>query len=333
MNRRDTVLGLLALGAAPRIAGAQRTGKTHRVGFVFSTSAVASMAGPNPAHPMIRVFVHEMRNRGYVEGQNLDLQRRSLEGKVELGPEIMAELVRLKMDVIVAAANPAIAAATRATATIPIVMVAAVDPLGAKFIGSFARPGGNVTGGTSDTGPEVVGKQLQLLKEALPHVRRVAYVGTNTDWASERGQSAQAAARALGLTLILAEHGLGDYTNAFTAIERERADALITSTSPHHFSHRSLLAETSLRNKVPSMATWNRDLADAGCLISYASEPRDNFRRAAIYVDRILKGAKPGDLPVEQPIKFELVVNLKTAKALGITIPKSVLLRANEVIQ
>ena len=195
-----------------------------------------------------------MRDRGYVEGQNLDLQRRSLEGKAELGPEVMGDLVRRKVDVIVAGANPSIAAAKRATATIPIVMVGSVDPLGAGFIASFARPGGNITGTTSDAGMEVMGKQLQLLHEALPHVRRVAYVGTKPDWASERGRSAQAAARALGLTLVLAENTPGDYTRAFTAIAREHAEAFITSPTGDHFTHRSRLAEAALKNRVPSMS-------------------------------------------------------------------------------
>ena len=333
MNRRETVLGLLALGAAPRFACAQQTGKTYRVGFVFSTSAVTTMLGANPSHPMARAFVHDMRSHGYLEGQNFDLQRRSLEGKNELGPEIIAELVRRKVDVIVAGGNPAIAAAKQATASIPIVMVNAVDPVGAGFIASLARPGGNVTGITSDTGPDVVGKQLQLLKEALPNIRRVAYVGTKGDWASERGQSAQAAARALGLTLVLAEHGPGDYTNTFTVIERERADALITSNTTFHMTNRSGLAEAALKRKVPSMCTWSRALVDAGGLMSYAADPGDNFRRAAIYVDKILKGVKPGDLPVDQPVKFELVVNLKTAEALGLTIANSFLQRADELIR
>ena len=333
MNRRDAIFGLLALGAAPRIAGAQQPGKIYRVGMVLSTSAVATITGPNPAHPVARAFIHEMRALGYVEGQNLDLQRRSLEGNAELGPEVIGDLVRRKVDVIVAGANPAIAAAKRATATIPIVMVGSVEPLGAGFIASFARPGGNVTGFTSDTGPEVMGKQLQLLHEALPHVRRVAYVGTKPDWASERGRSAQAAARALGLTLVLAEHTPGDYTRAFTAIAREHADALITSPSGDHFTHRSRLAEAALKNRVPSMMTWSRDSVVAGGLMSYAADLGENWQRAAIYADKILKGAKPGDLPVEQPTKFELVINLKTAKALGLTIPQTVLLRADEVIQ
>lgn len=333
MNRREAVFGLLALVAAPKIASAQQTRKTHHVGLVISTSAVATMAGTEPAHPFVRAFVHEMRDRGYLEGQNLDLQRHSLEGKIQLGPEVMAELLRRKVDVIVAAGNPAIAAAKQATASIPIIMINAVAPVGAGFVASLARPGGNITGVTFDTGPDLVAKQLQLLQQALPRVRRVAYLGTKEDWASERGQSAQAAARALGLTLILAEHGLGDYTDAFTAIQREHADALITSTTPFHFTHRSRLADAALKKKVPSMGTWSRDLVDAGGLMSYAADGRDNFRRAAVYVDKILKGVKPGDLPVEQPVKFELVVNLKTARALGITISKSILLFADEVIQ
>jgi putative ABC transport system substrate-binding protein len=321
---------LLALGTAPRIAGAQQK---YRVGLVISSSPVATMAGPNPPHPFVRAFVHELRDRGYVEGKNLDLQRSSLEGKTDAGAQIYAELVRSKTDVLVAGGNPAIAAARRATARIPIVMINSLDPLRAKFVTSLARPGANVTGLTSDPGPDLVGKQLQLLRDALPQLRRVAYVGTKAEWESERGQGAQASAHSLGLVLFLAEYAMGDYSNAFAVISRERADALITSHHPNHLAHRRLLAELALKNKVPSMMTWSKENVEAGGLMSYSADSRDNFRRAAGYVDRILKGAKPGELPIEQPSKFELVINLKAASALGVTIPPSLLLRADEVIR
>jgi len=333
LNRRNAIFGFLALCAASGITRAQQPAKTYRVGLVLSTSPVSTIAGPNPAHPLAKAFVQEMRDRGYVEGKNLELHRRSLEGNAEQGPQIMAELIRLKVDVIVAGANPSIAAARRATAAIPIVMVGALDPLGAGFIASLAQPGGNVTGTTSDTGMEVTGKQLQLLHEALPHIRRVAYIATRSDWVSERGQSAQAAARALGLTLILAENTPGDYTKAFAAIVREHADALITSPTGDHFTHRSRLAEVALKNKIPSMMTWSRESVATGGLMSYSVDLRDTWRLAANYADKILRGAKPGDLPVEQPTKFELVINLKTARSLGITVPQSILMRADEVIQ
>jgi putative ABC transport system substrate-binding protein len=179
----------------------------------------------------------------------------------------------------------------------------------------------------------VAGKQLQLLRDALPHMRRVAYVGTKAEWESERGQGTQATARSLGLTLLLAEYAMGDYANTFAVIVRERADALITSPHPNHLAHRKLLADLALKHKVPSMMTWSRENVEAGGLMSYSADSRDNFRRAAGYVDRILKGARPGELPVEQPSKFELAINLKTAGALGVTIPDSILLRADEVIR
>ena len=330
MDRRNALLALVALGAAPRMAGAQQR---QRVGLVISSSPVETMAGPNPPHPFVRAFVHELRDRGYVEGKNLELSRGSLEGRTDAGAQVYADLVRSKVDVLVAGGNPAIAAARRATTTIPIVMINSVDPLGAKFVASLARPGGNVTGITSDPGPDVAGKQLQLLRDALPHVRRVAYIGTKAEWESERGQGMQATARSLGLTLLLAEYAMGDYANAFAVIARERADALITSQHPNHLAHRKLLADLALQNKVPSMMSWSRENVQAGGLMSYSADSRDNFRRAAGYVERILKGARPGELPVEQPSKFELAINLRTAAALGVTIPDSILLRADEVIR
>jgi ABC-type uncharacterized transport system substrate-binding protein len=330
MERRHALLALLAIGTAPRIASAQRK---YRVGLVISSSPVHTMMGSDPAHPFVRAFVHELRQRGYVDGKNLDLQRASLEGKADAGARIFADLVRNDADVLVAGGNPAIAAARRATRTVPIVMINSVDPTGAKFVSALARPGGNITGLTSDPGPDVAGKQLQLLREALPHVRRVAYIGTRAEWQSERGQGMQATARSLGLTLLLAEYGGGDYSNAFDVIVRERTEALITSPHPDHLAHRRRLAELALKYKVPSMMTWSRENVEAGGLMSYSADSRDNFRRAAGYVDRILRGAKPGELPVEQPSKFELVINLSTAAALGIAIPEALLVRADEIIR
>ena len=331
MKRRAFLTGLAVL-AAPRITSTQQMGKTYRVGLILTTSPVAAMAGPNPAHSLTRTFVHEMRDRGYVEGQNFVLERRSLEGKAERGPEVVADLVRLKVDVIVVPVNSIVRDAKRVTTVIPIVMAGSSAPVETGLVASLARPGGNITGLTTDTGPELEAKRLAFLKEGLPRVSRVAYVGTKADWASEGGLGTRAAARALTVNLFLAEHGPNDYTGAFSVVSREHADALITSNSPHHFAYRRLIAEFSLKNRLPSMSRY-REFVEAGGLMSYAADARENYRRAAIYVDKILKGAKPGDLPIEQPTKFELVINLKTAKALGLTIPPSVLVRADETIE
>lgn len=300
--------------------------------LVFGTSPVAVMAGSEPAHPFARAFLHEMRGRGYVEGKNFIFERRSVEGYAERGPVIMAELVRLKTDVIVAPINALIQDAKRATNTIPIVMVYANSPVETGLVASLARPGANVTGLTLDTGPEMAAKRLEVLKSALPRVSRVAYLGTSADWTSESGQSTRAAALVLGLTLFLAEHGHNDYSGAFRAIASAHTDAVITSVTPHHLTHRRLIAEFALKNKLPTISHYS-ELVEAGGLLSYGANIEDNYRRAAIYVDKILKGAKPADLPVEQPTKFDLVVNLKTAKALGLKIPESILFRADRVIE
>jgi putative ABC transport system substrate-binding protein len=320
------VFALLAM-ALP--GEAQQPGKVYRVGVMLSSSPVAEMMGPNPPLAPFRAFLHEMRDRGYVEGQNLVLERRSLEGRFERASEVVAELVRLKVDVIVTVSARD---AKRVTTTVPIVMVAGSTPVELGLVASLARPGGNVTGLTIDTGPEIDGKRLEILKEALPRLSRVAFIGTSGDWESERGQGARAAARALKLTLFLAEHAPNDYAGAFGVIARGRADAIFTSQSPLHFAYRRLIAEFAAKNRLPGMF-YSREFVEAGGFMSYGVDLRDLFRRAAIYVDRILKGAKPGDLPIEQPTKFELVINLKTARALGLTIPQTFLFRADEVIQ
>ena len=332
MNRRDALLTLLALGATPNAARAQRAGRTVRVALVFGTSPVAVMAGSEPAHPFARAFLHELRDRGYVEGKNFIFERRSVEGYAERGPVIMAELVRLKTDVIVAPINALIQDAKRATNTIPIVMVYCKSPVEEGIVASLARPGGNVTGLTLDTGPEMEGKRLEMLKMALPHVSRVAFLGTSADWASNFGQRMRAAAPVLGLTLFLAEHGHNDYSGAFRAIASTRTDAVIASVTPHHLTHRRLIAEFALKNKLPTISHYSENM-EAGGLLSYGANIQDNYRRAAIYVDKILKGARPADLPVEQPASFEFVINIKTAKALGVKIAQAALLRADRVIE
>jgi len=332
MKRLGLLLLFLVVALDVLRGEAQTPGKVHRVSFILTDSPIAKMMGPEPAHAPFRAFLHEMRGRGYVEGQNLILARRSLEGRYERASEVVAELIRLKVDVIVSLLTPVIRDVRRVTTTVPIVMAASSAPVEAGLVASLARPGGNVTGLTSDTGPELEGKRLEILKEGVRGVSRVAFIGTSADWENERGQGARAAARALGLTLFLAEHGLNDYTGAFGVIARERPDALVTSFTPHHYVHRRLIIEFAAKNRLPAMYSF-REFVEAGGLISYGADLRDNFRRAAIYVDRILKGAKPGDLPIEQPTKFELVVNMKTAKALGLTIPQTFLMRADEVIK
>jgi len=334
---RLRTLGLvvtLALGIllAPLAAAAQQAGKVYRVALVFTASPVSEMAGPDPRHPLARAFLHALRALGYVEGQNLIFERRSAEGKLERFPDIVAELVRLKADVIVTSGDEITQRAREVTTTVPIVMWGGRNAVELGLVQSLARPGGNVTGLTVTPGPEIEAKRLQLLKEAVPKISRVAFLGTKREWESPTRESVQAAARTLGMTLRLAEHTPDGYAHAFAMISRERVDALFVAHNPANFGYRHAILDFAAKSRLPVTYPW-RELVEAGGLMSYGDSATDRARHAAIYVDKILKGAKPADLPVEQPTKFELVINLKTAKALGLTIPPSVLIRADEVIQ
>jgi len=326
----------LALGLllAPLAADAQQAGKVYRVALIWLLLPVSEMAGPEPVQGATRAFVHALRDLGYVEGRNLILERRSLEGRLERASEIVAELVRLKVDVIVSSTNPVTRAAKEATTSIPIVMAASVTPVEAGLVASLARPGGNVTGLSLDTGPEIDGKRLELLKEAAPQISRVAFVGAKLAWEDPGAKHVQAAARALGLTLFHAESKPNDLAPAFAVVTRERADAVFAATGPTILgtSNRRVFIEFAAKSRLPASYPFREAVEDGG-LMSYGVSLVDLVRRAAGYVDKILKGAKPADLPVEQPTKFELVINLKTAKALGLTIPQSMFIRADEVIQ
>jgi putative tryptophan/tyrosine transport system substrate-binding protein len=285
----------------------------------------------DPTNPFNSGFRREMRDRGYVEGQNVFLELRSVEGQVERASEVVAELVRVKVDVILIAGPEMTRQAQRVTTTVPIVAFVRA-PVEEGLVVSLARPGGNITGLTNDTGPELQGKLLGLLRDCVPKVRRVAYLGRRVEWEGPGGVSARATARAWGLGLFLAEPSPNDYTRAFESIVRERPDAMMISRDVTHYRHRRLIAEFAARNRLPSMGSY-REFAEAGGLLSYGHDIKDIYRRVAIYVDKILKGAKPADLPIEQPTKFELVINARTAKALGLTIPPSLLARADQVIE
>jgi ABC-type uncharacterized transport system substrate-binding protein len=335
MDRRAfiTIVGGNIL-AAPLVSEGQQTGKVYRVGLIVTTSPVSEMTGPEPIHPSVRAFVQGLRALGWVEGQNLILERRSAEGRFERFGDIVAELLRLKTDVIVAPGDLIPRAAKAITTTVPIVMVTAEDPVGAGLVQSLARPGGNVTGLMLVVGPEIEGKRLEIFREALPGVSRVAYLGSKQekDWEGPWGQSVRTAAQALGLTLVLAEFPARQYADAFAQVTRARAEAVFVSPSLLAFADRALVVELATRARVPSMFAY-RQQVDLGGLMSYGVNVVDNFRRAASFVDKILKGIKPADLPVERPTKFELVINMKTAKALGLTIPQTLLLRTDHVIE
>jgi putative ABC transport system substrate-binding protein len=310
---------------APLGADAQRPVKVPRIGYLL----LAPLVDPPTAER--RAFLDGLREHGYVEGKTIIIEYRSAKWNRELLPDLAEELVALKVDVIVAVPG-AVDAARDATKTIPIVIPSILDPVESGIVASLARPGGNITGpGTSM--PELAGKRLQLLKETLPSLSRVAVLWNPAMLsAPPRWRETQAAAPTLGITLQSLEvRDPKDFTGAFAEMTRKRPDALVTMLSPLTTAYRPIIVEFAMKHRLPTMFELKADV-EAGGLMSYASSLTERFRRAATYVDRILKGAKPGNLPVELPTTFELTVNLKTARALGVTIPPSVLIRADTVI-
>jgi putative ABC transport system substrate-binding protein len=324
--RRATGVVLLLLSAFLGTAAAQPAGKVPRVGYlaVFSHSDPTSQRG-------LEAFRQGLRELGYVEGQNIAIESRWAGGKDERLPALAAELVRSKVDVIVAASGAATHAVQQTTRTIPIVMSLVNDPVGSGLVASLAHPGGNVTGLTI-MAPDLVGKRLELLKEVIPTVPRVAFLRNPGNPASAALlREAEAAARAAGVKLqTLEARSPQEIEGAFAAMIRERTGALLTHPDAFFFTQRRQIAERAVKGRLPSI--WGRDYAEAGGLMGYGPNTLDLERRAATFVDRILKGAKPGDLPVEQPTKFDLVINLRTAKAIGLMIPRSLLQRADQVI-
>jgi|SRR5262245_4083000 len=323
------LLVTLALGIlmAPLAIHAQPPAKISRVGWL-DDGMRADKASLHEA------FLQGLRDLGYVEGQNLVIERRGAERQLERLPELAAELVRLKVDVIVTTGGvPATSAAKRATSSIPIVMADAGDPVGTGLVANLARPGGNVTG-LSVMDPDLTGKRLQLLQEIAPTISHVAvlyhpgFPGTIVGM-----REAQATAPALGLTILPMEVRAPDELDDTCAtMMRLGADALLTFGDPFTSAHQSRILEFAAKNRLPAMH-FLRDLVQGGGLMAYGHRSADLYRRAATYVDKILKGAKPADLPVEQPMKFELVINVKTAKELGLTIPPTLLFQADEVLR
>jgi putative ABC transport system substrate-binding protein len=303
--------------------------RVYRVGYL----SLGSIGSGDRSYAMI-AFEEGLRSLGYRVGENVAIEYRFANGEMERLPALAAELVRLGVDVIVTGGNPITVAAMNATTTIPIVMTGGVDPVSAGLVASLARPGGNVTGFAVDAGGEILAKRFELLKETLPNLSRVGIL-FNPDVAAIRSRltSMTEIAPTLGLTTIPVEaRGLDALEQAFAIMVRERAQAFVMQGDAVLFNHRSQIAEMALRNRLPA-ASYQRELAEAGFLLTYGSNIRDLYRRSAVFVDKIFKGAKPADLPLEQPTKYELVINLKTAKALGITVPPILLTRADEVIE
>jgi putative ABC transport system substrate-binding protein len=330
MNTRRFVLrgfGAAALFAAFPLR-AQQAQKIYRVAYIASISPASELA----AMPGPRDLVQGLRALGYVEGRNLAMEWRSAEGKLERLPEIVRELVAAKVDVIVTV-GAASRAAKDVTQTVPIVMATSASPVESGLVQSLARPGGNVTGLTVDPGPEITGKRLQLLKEIYPDMARVAYLASKAD-AGRAGElrDAEAAAKELGASLFVVEHTPTQYADAFARIKRERVNAILPANTMSNYANRRLIVDFANKNKLLAAYPVG-DYVEAGGLIAYGVNSADMLRRAAGYVDRILRGEKPGDMPIEQPMKFELVINMKTAKALRIKVPQSILLRADRVIE
>jgi putative ABC transport system substrate-binding protein len=329
MDRR-TFIGTVAGGllASALAAEAQQTGNVYRIGILANVAPTDS-EGPR----LWGAFIQGLRDRGYVEGQNIKIEWRVSGGKYERLPELVGELVRLDVNVIVVPADQNAFAAMQATRTIPIVMTNSPNPVGSGLVGSLARPGGNVTG-LSILSPEIVGKQLALLREVVPNVFWVAVL-----WNPENLgngillENANVAARSLGVHLQTQKaRGPEEFERAFAAVNKERAGAILVMWDGMFLLHQSQILDLVAKSRLPAMYEY-RGAVTTGGLMAYGPSIQDSFRRAAGYVDKILRGAKPADLPIEQPTKFELVINLKTAKALGLTIPQSLLLRADEVIQ
>jgi putative ABC transport system substrate-binding protein len=328
VRRREfiTLLGG-ATFAGSLVARAQQTGKAYRIGYLAQGSSAINV-------DVTEVFRQRLRELGWVEGQNITIDYRFADGQSDQLADFAAELARLKVDIIVASPTVGVVAAKNATGTIPIVAISVGDPVALGLIASLARPGGNITGLSYGVGVDTLGKSLELLKETLPNIGRVAVLSNPANpFHAFAITNVKIAAQALRVELQLLEARVPDeFDGAFAAIAKERVGALLVLADGLFSLHRTRLVALEARNRLPSMY-GNRVYAEAGGLMSYGPYFPDLWQRAASYVDKILRGAKPSDLPVEQPNKFELVINLKTAKALGLTVPPSLLARADELIE
>ena len=326
MKRREFITLLGSAAVWPLAVRAQQIGKVSRIGYLGTSS-------PSLEGHVLDAFRQKLRELGHVEGENIAIEYRWAEGQDDRLPELAAELARLKPVVIVTTGTPGTLAAKQATSTIPIVFASSGNPVNAGLVASYARPGGNVTGFTF-TGPELEGKRLQILKDMVPGLSRVAVLWNPASMGVEFYRQTQVAATALSVTLqpVVEARRMDDLEQAFAMIGRARAQALIVLADRLLLASRKQIVAFAASRRLPAMYPY-REYVDAGGLLSYAPSNIDRFRRTAVYVDKILRGAKPADLPVEAPTKFELAINLKTAKALGLTLPPSLIVRADEVIE
>jgi ABC-type uncharacterized transport system substrate-binding protein len=327
MNRREfiTLLGGAAV-AWPLVARAQQAGKVWRIGILDTTSVALNAAN-------FDALRQGLRQHGYIEGQNLVIDYRSADGRVERFPDLAAELVHLKVDLIVTRGTPAVVAVKNATKTIPVVMAASGDPIGAGVVAGLARPGANVTG-LSAFVTELQAKRLELLKELVPGINRIAaLLNMSSPATPPQWEQTKAAARTLAIEpQLLDVRKPEDLNRAFETAIRQRAEALVVGINALTQANRRPIADLATKHRLPAIYA-SREFVDAGGLVAFGVNYPDLYRRAATYVDKILKGAKPADLPIEQPTKFEMVINLKTAKALGLDVPPTLLARADKVIE
>jgi len=320
-----SLVAALSILFLPLHAHAQSTSKVHRLGVLSGTFA---------GSPAVEAFRQGLRDLGYVEGRNIVVEYRFADGQADRLPALAAELVQLKLDVIAAGPTPPAVAARNATKTIPIVMLGAATPVEVGLVASLARPGGNVTGSSWSVDLAIIGKGLELLKEAVPKVDVVAVLSNPTNPAHAGSiDSIKVAARSLGVQLQLLEaRAPSEFDAAFSAMVKQRVDAVLVVADALFVTHRKMIADLEAKYRLPSMHTLKANV-EAGSLMSYGPDAIAVWRRTALVVDKIFKGAKPAEVPVEQPTKFEVIINLKTAKALGLTIPRSILLRADQVIE
>jgi putative ABC transport system substrate-binding protein len=332
-TKRRRFLQVAGLALVAPLARPQSASKVHRVGFVATTSPLSEISGPDPANPFVRAFVHRMRDLGYVHGKNLALEMRTLEGKPERLEAFMAEFARLKTEVVFLPSSMLVPRAHKAAPAMPIVgLIMPSHLIGAGLAHSAGRPGGMVTGVSIDVDEQLEAKRVELLLELAPRADRIAYLGLREEWERPYVQNMRMAAQRLGATVVHIESGHGDFEAAFSRMKLEKANAYVVERSPRAYGRRQEIGKLSLASGLPG-SCHAAELVEQGCLMSYAPDTLDWGRRVALYVDRILKGAKPGELAIESPTKFELTINAKAAKALGIPIPQSMRLRADRIIE
>ena len=331
MRRREFCAAASGLFVAPFVARAQSGGRVPRVGFVLNSAQLSMMSGPEPVLPQVRGFLHGLRALGYAEGRNISIELRTAEGKLDRLESILRELAHMPVDAIVVTGNAMVIAARKVTRDVPIVVAGMGSPVENGFVSSLARPGGNVTGVVPVFGTELVVKQLELVREILPKAKEVAYLVAK-DELRLPGQTVETTGRQLGLTLRYVNISLPAIESGLEPLERKRPDAVLVPSAASLFVHIRTIVEFALKLRLPVFHAFH-EATESGALASYGHDSYDIFRRAAGYVDRILKGANPADMPVEQMDRYTLALNLKTAKALAISVPQVVRMRAGKVIE